>query len=112
MVLITALSLVGGLILGLIISLARLSGLRWLNAPALVYTEFFRGTPFLVQVVWLFYALPLATGLALSPVQTGVVAGCLNLGAFCAEIFRAGILAVDRGQRLAALALGMKNRQV
>lgn len=111
-VLITALSMLGGLTLGLIISLARLSGVRWLNVPALVYTEFFRGTPFLVQVIWLFYALPLATGLALSPIQTGVLAGCLNLGAFCAEILRAGILAVDQGQRQAALALGMKNRQV
>jgi polar amino acid transport system permease protein len=108
---ITALAMAIALILGLFVSLLRLSGSRWLSVPALIYTEVFRGTPFLVQIVWFFYALPLFSSIVLSPFQTGVVAGGLNLGAFCAEIFRAGILSIPNGQREAASALGMNRRQ-
>lgn len=109
---VTVLAMLLAILLGLIISLLRLSGTRWLSIPAVIYTEVFRGTPFLVQIVWFFYALPLFSPIVLSPFQTGVLAGGLNLGAFCAEIFRAGILSIPHGQTEAALALGMKRHQV
>ena len=69
-----------------------------------VYIEIFRGTSLLVQLFWLFYALPLL-GISLSPVAAGIWALSLNIGAYGAEVVRGAILAVDTGQYEAALAL-------
>jgi len=107
----TVLSMVIGLVVGLVVALFRLSGWRILAVPATVFTELFRTTPLLVQVVWIFTVLPLMTGVALSPFFSGLVALGLNVAAFMAEIYRTGIYSVDRGQRHAAHALGMTNAQ-
>ena len=108
---VTVFSMAGALVIGLVLSLARLSSHRWLSSPANVYTQIFRGTPFLVQILWIFYAMPILLHLTLPPVQSAIVAVALNGGAFCSEIFRAGILAIGRGQREAALSIGMTSWQ-
>jgi polar amino acid transport system permease protein len=103
----TVLCMLGGASLGLAVALARLSRWRAVRAPAYAYTELFRTTPLLVQIVWVFYVLPILTGLTLSPFHSGLVALGLNVAAFMSEIYRAGVLSVGPGQRDAGLALGM-----
>lgn len=107
----TVLCMVGSLLLGVFVALARLTPWRALRVPAYLYTELFRTTPLLVQIVWVLYVLPLLTGIVLTPFFSGLLAMSLNVGAFMAEIFRAGILSISQGQREAALALGMTMRQ-
>ena len=111
-ILLSILSMIAGAILGMVIALARLSPLVWLRGLAYCYTELFRTTPLLVQIVWVYYVLPLLTGITLSPFYSGLVAFGLNIAAFMAEIYRAGITSVGRGQSEASLALGMTNSQV
>ena len=107
----SVLSMAASLVLGLLVSLARLSRRRVLRGLAAAYTDFFRGTPLLVQLLWVYYSLPILTGLVLSPFVTALVALTLNLSAFVGEIYRAGITSIARGQREAALSLGMSNWQ-
>lgn len=107
----TVLCMIGSLLLGLFVALARLSPWRIVNLPAYAYTELFRTTPLLVQIVWILYVLPLMTGIILTPFYSGLVALSLNVGAFTAEIFRAGVLSVSRGQTDAGLTLGMTRFQ-
>jgi His/Glu/Gln/Arg/opine family amino acid ABC transporter permease subunit len=99
-----------GLTLGLLAALARLSPWRALSAAARVYVEVVRGTPLLVQIFFVYSVLPLY-GIRLSAVAAGVLALSLYTGAFAAEIFRAGITAVHRGQVEAARSLGMSYGQ-
>ena len=107
----SVLSMAASLVFGLLVSLARLSRRRALRGIASGYTDFFRGTPLLVQLLWIYYSLPILTGLVLSPFLTAFVALTLNLSAFVGEIYRAGITSIARGQREAALSLGMSNWQ-
>jgi polar amino acid transport system permease protein len=97
-----------GLLLGLVLALARYSGRPALDWPAYAYIEFFRTTPPLVQVVWLYYGLPALTGRDLGAFGAAAVALGLNIAAFFAEIFRAGIASVDRTQWQAARVLGLR----
>jgi polar amino acid transport system permease protein len=103
----SAISVSIGVVVGLVLALARLSGKRALNWPAYVYIEFFRTTPPLVQIVWLYYGLPILTGRDLGAFGAAAVALGLNISAFFAEIFRAGIAGIDRTQWQAARVLGM-----
>lgn len=105
------LSMAASLILGLLLSLARLSRSRALRLVATGYTEVIRGTPLLVQLLWIYYSLPILAGLVLSPFMTAFIGLTLNLTAFVAEVYRAGILSIGRPQREAALALGMSRWQ-
>lgn len=111
-VLLSILSMLLGAVLGMVVALARLSPWTGLRGIAYCYTELFRTTPLLVQIVWVFYVLPLVTGLTLTPFYSGLVAFGLNIAAFMAEIYRAGITSVGRGQSEASLALGMTGAQV
>lgn len=108
----SVLSMLAGAILGMVIALARLSPWAALRGVAYGYTELFRTTPLLMQIVWVFYVLPLLTGITFSPFYSGLVAFGLNIAAFMAEIYRAGITSVGRGQTEASLALGMTDAQV
>jgi polar amino acid transport system permease protein len=92
--------------LGLLGALARGSRHAALRTPAACYVEVIRNTPVLLQMFVAFFALPSA-GVHLSPVQAGVVALGVNVGAYLTEIFRAGIKAVPRGQREAARVLAI-----
>jgi len=102
-----AIALALGLAFGFVISLAPLSGRRWLRVPAIGYVEVFRNTPVLVQLIWFYYAFPIVIGFQLSPVTAAILGLTLNTSAYCAEIFRAGIESIARGQWEAAKAIGM-----
>lgn len=96
-----------GTALGLVLALMRFSGRRILNWPAYGYIEFFRTTPPLVQIVWFYYGLPALTGRDLDAFSAAAVALGLNIAAFFAEIFRAGLAGIDRTQWQAARVLGL-----
>ena len=94
--------------LGLLVALGRVYGNRWLAAPLGVYVEVLRGTPLLLQLYTIFYLVPkLIPGFDLSPFQAGIIGLAINYSAYEAENYRAGLLAVARGQLEAALALGL-----
>jgi polar amino acid transport system permease protein len=78
---------------------------------AYVYIDFFRTTPALVQLIWIFYVLPIILGLNLSPFTSGVIALSLNAGAFLAEVFRSGLQSISQGQHDAAYVLGLRRDQ-
>lgn len=107
----TAVAFAIGMIGGLAIAFARLSRYRGLRAPAAFYVEAFRSTPALVQLVWIYYALPIMTGLQLSAFASVSVGLGLHTVAYFGEIFRGGILSIERGQMDAAKAVGMRRRQ-
>jgi His/Glu/Gln/Arg/opine family amino acid ABC transporter permease subunit len=96
-----------GSLIGLVVCFARLSKFLSVRAAGTAYVQFIRGTPLLVQLLYIYYGLPLFTGMALSPVVSGVTGMSINIGAYLAEIFRSGILSVERGQFDAAKSLGM-----
>jgi polar amino acid transport system permease protein len=103
---IAALAMVLGLTLGLCIAMMRLSNMRILAAVAWFYTWFMRGTPLLLQLVFIYDALPLI-GIKLDNFTTAVVGFALNEAGFSGEFIRGGILSVNRTQIIAANALGM-----
>ncbi|PYM75722.1 MAG: polar amino acid ABC transporter permease, partial [Candidatus Rokuibacteriota bacterium] len=98
-------SMVGGLTIGLLIALMRLSPYRLFSALAWAYVWLFRGTPVLLQLVFLFDALPLI-GIVMPAITTAIIGFSLNEAAFAGEIIRGGILSVSRNQTLAAASLG------
>jgi polar amino acid transport system permease protein len=102
-----AIALTLGLLLGFFIGLGPTSVRRWLRLPAIAYVEVFRNTPVLVQLIWFYYAFPIIIGFQLSPFAAALLGLTLNTSAYCAEIFRAGIESIARGQWEAAKALGM-----
>ena len=106
-VLLTILAFAVGSVLGLIAALGRLSRFRAFNILASVYVDFFRTTPLLAQLWWMYYVIPIATGVMVPRFETGVIAFGLNIGAFLSEIYRAGIMSISKGQREAAMAIGM-----
>jgi polar amino acid transport system permease protein len=104
---IAVLSMLLGLILALLICFARLSPVRAISIAARVYTEFFRDTPLLVQIIWVYFSLPILTGIRFTATISALIAFSLNIAAYGAEVFRAGIVALERGQTDAAYGLGM-----
>jgi polar amino acid transport system permease protein len=87
-----------GLSLGFVVSLARISSRAWFNTPAIAYVEVFRNTPVLVQLIWFYYAFPIVLGQQLSPFTAAALGLVLNTSAYCAEIFRSGIVSIARGR--------------
>ena len=104
-------SIVFATILALLGALGRISTNPVLNSIASFYVSLIRGTPLLVQIFVIYFALP-QLGIVLPAIACGIIALSLNYGAYMSEIFRAGIQAVSRGQREAAQALGMPERLV
>ena len=100
-----------GLVLGLPLGLMRRSQVLMLRAPAATIVELFRSTPALVQLVWIYYSLPILTGLQMSNKVSVSVGLGLHASAYFAEIFRAGINSISRGQWDAAYATGMTYAQ-
>ena len=107
----TATGLALGIPLGLGLALLRLSRLRVLALPAGFVVEFFRTTPPLVQLFWFFFALPILIQVELTPFVAAALTFSIQSAAFFAEVFRAGIVSIDRGQSEAARALGMTGAQ-
>ncbi len=93
----TIISTVGGLLLGTLCAGAKTSQAKWLKFVCTCYIEVIRNTPFIVQLFFIFFGLP-ALGIKLSAWQAGVIAMVINLGAYSAEIIRAGIEATPKGQ--------------
>jgi polar amino acid transport system permease protein len=108
---ISAASILCASVLALLTALGRLSRIAPIYAIATFYVSLIRGTPLLLQIFFFFLALP-RMGVVLSGTLAGIVALSLNYGAYMSEIFRAGIQSVGKGQREAALALGMTNSQM
>lgn len=94
------------IVLGICLALARRSRIRLISGAAAAFVELIRGTPLLLQLYFLYYALPLV-GPSLDPLTTGMLALTLNSGAYFSEVVRAGFQSVARGQRDAAIVLGM-----
>jgi polar amino acid transport system permease protein len=99
-----------GIIIGMITSIIRVSKIKVLNQLAIVYVDLFRGTPLLIQIIFMYYALPYV-GINLPAPLAGIAALSINSGAYVTEIFRAGIESIDKGQMEAARSLGMSYAQ-
>ena len=104
---ITAIAVGLGFVFGLITSVCRLSGVKILNILAVCYVNIIRGTPLLVQIFLIYFALPMIIGERINPFVAAVAACSVNSGAYVAEIFRAGIQSVDKGQMEAGRSLGL-----
>lgn len=96
---------------GIVLAMMRLSTQPVLSRLSLAFVEFFRNLPLVLVIYWVFYVLPMTTDLQLSPMTTAVVALVLNVSAYNAETFRAGINSIRKGQLEAALAIGMSRSQ-
>jgi len=106
----TAISAVIGLVVGTLCAWARSSGPLWLRWVVGSYVELIRNTPFIVQLFFVFFGLP-AAGVKLTPETASVIAMVINLGAYAAEIIRAGIEATPKGQFEAASSLALSRLQ-
>ena len=104
---ITALSVALGVVIGLFVGIARISRIKLLRVLAAIYVDFFRGTPLLVQIFLVYFALPVITGQRVDPFVAAIGSCGINSGAYVAEIFRAGIQSIDKGQMEAGRSLGM-----
>lgn len=102
---------VAGLALGIACAWVRTQGPAWLRAPVAAYVEVIRNTPFLIQLFFVFFGLP-SLGVQLGEMQAACLAMALNLGAYSAEIIRAGIDATPKGQYEAGASLAMTRWQV
>lgn len=100
-------AIVLGMAVGLLLGLLRLVNSRWASIPATIIIDFYRNTPPLVHFFWIYYGLPIITGVGLSPFASALLALSLQSGAFFAEVFRAGIVSIEQGQWEGARAIGM-----
>ncbi|MFM9858104.1 amino acid ABC transporter permease [Pseudoxanthobacter sp. M-2] len=107
----TIITIVAGMIIGLTIGLMQLTPYRILVWLGRVYVEFFRNIPLLVILLWTYYALPIFMGLNITKGWAGFVALSCYVGAFYAEILRAGVQSIEPGQTDAATAIGMSYSQ-
>lgn len=96
---------------GIILALMRLSSNKLLSSASLAFVEFFRNLPLILVIYWAFYVMPMAFDVQFSALTTALVALVLNISAYNAETFRAGINSIRKGQMEAALAMGMSRRQ-
>jgi len=106
-ILLTLFGMGGALTVALFLSLMVISRRRLVRLPAIVYIEFFRGVPFLVVLVWMFYALAAVTGVSLPAFTAAVISLTVCQSAYSAEVFRAGIESLEKGQMESARTLGM-----
>jgi polar amino acid transport system permease protein len=107
----TILTTIIGLGIGLVIAIAQICGFKFFNWVGRLFVEFFRNVPLLVWLLWSYYALPIFFGINISKQLAGIMALSLYGAAYYAEILRAGILSLEKGQTDAARALGMSGGQ-
>lgn len=108
---ISSLAMLFGLVLGSVLGLASMSRYRTLRWCVRAYVDFIRGTPLLIQIFLVYFALP-EIGINLPEFWAGVIALALNAAGFLAEIFRAGLGSVEKGQAEAARSIGMRHHQI
>lgn len=106
-VFITVAGLVGGVLVGLLFGLMRAYGNRLVSGIAFAYVEFVRGTPIVVQVMFIYFALPVLLGVRVDAMTAAVTSIVVNSGAYISEIVRGSFLSVPRGLSEAGLAMGM-----
>ena len=104
---VTSLALLFGVPLGLFLALLRLFGSWPIKVPVGFLIEFLRSTPPIAQLFWFFFAMPILIGVEIDPFGASVLTFSLQSSAFFAEVFRGGIISIDRGQWEAAKAIGM-----
>ena len=102
---VSLIALLIGLLLGIVICLAKISTIKVLNVLATIYVEVIRNTPILVQIMIIYFALPEV--ISFTPFMSAIIALSINSGAYVSEIFRSGILAIDKGQMEAGRSLGL-----
>lgn len=100
-------SIAGGLAIGVVLGSVMLTNKPLLHWPIKAYIQVFRCTPLLVQIVWFYYALPIISGINITSWLAGAIGLTLYMGAFSTEIFRSGVMSIEKGQWQAARALGM-----
>lgn len=108
---ITVIGLAIGFAIGLLMGIASLAKKRAIRWPAITYVEIFRGTPILVQALFIFFGLPDAIGRPIPAFVAGVAAIALNSGAYISEIVRGGVQSIERSQREAGLSVGLTSYQ-
>jgi glutamate/aspartate transport system permease protein len=101
----------GGLLLGILLAMARLSSRPWLYYPATIYVHFFRGLPLILVIFWLYFLSPVITGKSIDEFLAAVVSFIVFEAAYFAEIIRAGIQSVSKGQSMAAYSTGLTSSQ-
>ncbi len=100
-----------GILLGLFVAMLAISNRSVVRAPARIYINFFRGTPLVWQLIFIGYAIPIGFQIDITTYRAAIIAFSLNTGAYAAEVFRAGIRSIERGQLEAARGLGMSYLQ-
>lgn len=100
-----------GLTLGFLLCMMAMSSISIIRWPTKLFIEFFRCTPVLLQIIWFYYCVPMMFNLFLDPIYMGFLALGLNLAAFNAEAYRAGVQAVPREHHDAGIALGLNKVQ-
>ena len=114
---ITSVAVLAGVIIGLIMALCKMSKKKILKIPAIMYIEAIRGTPIFVQILLFYFGLPpvlsniFNTKVTFTAIVAGMIVCSINSGAYVAEIFRAGIQSIDKGQMEAARSLGLSHTQ-
>ncbi|WP_423199128.1 Amino acid ABC transporter permease [Cupriavidus sp. H19C3] len=109
--LLTLVAMVAGLVLGLLLALARLSGTPWLARPAAFYVNGFRAVPLILVIFWFYFLVPLVVGRPVGAMPSALIALSLFEAAYYAEILRAGLQSVRPGQWQAAAASGLRPAQ-
>ena len=104
---ISVISIILAMIIGLVVALPSLSNNKFLSYFNIAYVEIVRAIPLLVLILWIYYGLPIMTGISFSPFVSGIIALTISESAFQAEIFRAGINSINKGQYEVAESLGM-----
>ena len=104
---ISVISIILAMIIGLVVALPSLSDNKFLSYFNIAYVEIVRAIPLLVLILWIYYGLPIMTGISFSPFVSGIIALTISESAFQAEIFRAGINSINKGQYEVANSLGM-----
>ena len=107
----TLVAMIGGIVLGTLLALMRLSGRKWLETPAAAYVNVMRSIPLVMVILWFFLLIPLLIGQPLGAEASAVITFTLFEAAYYAEIMRAGIQSIPRGQVHAGYAVGMNYRQ-
>jgi glutamate/aspartate transport system permease protein len=100
-------TMAGGLLIGIILAMARLSLRSWLYYPATVYVHFFRGLPLILVIFWLYFLSPVITGRSLGAFPAAVISFIVFEAAYFAEIIRAGVQSISREQAMAAYSSGL-----
>jgi His/Glu/Gln/Arg/opine family amino acid ABC transporter permease subunit len=109
--LVAAVSMVAALVVGLVVAFMRISRFSIFRAAAQGYINFFQGAPLYVLIFWVYYGVAMLVGVNFQPFTAGAIALTTQYGAYMAEIYRSGIQAIERGQREAAVSMGLTTTQ-